>query len=71
MRFKEWLKIQEIMTSTSCIASVPKMLGAGKINRRWWASSWEDKMNGKNHNKKTKFAYMVPQVSESITELKK
>ena len=63
MRFKEWFKAQETMTSTSCVAGVPKRWGAGEINRRWWVSDWEEEMSGrKKPNKKTTFVYQLPQV---------
>lgn len=63
MKFKEWLKANEEITSTSCVAGVPKMLGGGQMVRRWWISDWENELNSKSKNKR-KFTYRVPQIQD-------
>ena len=60
MKFKEWLKSNEEMTSTASVASFARPLGASSIVRRNWSWWGDENNNKKNKKKKKKYKISIP-----------
>lgn len=61
MKFKEWLKANEEMTSTSCIAGVPKMLGGSPMQTRQFPDTFN---YNQSQRKRRRRLYLLPQVQD-------
>lgn len=62
MRFKEWMAINEVGTSTGDVAGFSRI--TIPLVRRWWISDWEKELTGEKRKKKQNI-YRLPQVSEA------
>jgi len=61
MKFKEWMQIQEVGTSTSCVAAFSRI--TLPLVRRLWPMDWG---SWKDDRKKKKKPLEQPQVKEDI-----
>lgn len=58
MKFKDWFKYSEEMTSTASIEPLAKPLGAGSMVRRNWIW-WDEENENKNNKNKKKKSYKI------------